>query len=340
MRTLVIAPGRGSYGRSSLGSLQNLTGEAADIVAACDTYRASQGLPTVTELDAEPTFRGTRHVAGEHASLLTFASSLVDLSKLNRDKHEIVGVVGNSMGFYTALAATGALPLEDAIRLVDTMGSYQKGNVIGGQILYPITNLNWEPDDSLSAAVDEALAQVAGAYLSIRLGSYVVLGGTSTACKELLAILPKESRGSKEFPLQLPLHSAFHTPLLSDAAQQAVAELGDLRFAAPNLPLINGFGMVYRPLHTHPATLSHYTLGPQVKDTFDYTVAIRSALRHCGPELVVTLGPGNSLGGPTAAIMVQEGWMGSRSRAEFEEAQKTNPTLLSFGITKQQESLV
>jgi hypothetical protein len=55
------------------------------------------------------------------------------------------------MGFYTALHAAGALELLEAARLVETLGHYQAGRVIGGQLVYPLV------DDEGLARAGEAL---------------------------------------------------------------------------------------------------------------------------------------------------------------------------------------
>lgn len=341
MRTLIVAPGRGSYGRDSLGSLQNLTGDAADIVAQCDAHRAARGLPTVTQLDAEEKYRGSLHVAGEHASILTFAASLVDLALLNTDKFEAVGVVGNSMGFYTALAATGALSLDDAITLVETMAALQTKNVIGGQLLYPVVDADWQPDPTTLSAVHNAIDTIPGVYLSIRLGSYVVLGVAKESIKALMAMLPPQTRGARTFPVQLPLHSAFHTPLMADSSALAFQKLAHLAFQQPRMPLIDGRGIVHRPLSTDTDALLEYTLGHQVIATFDLTTALTTALQHCAPDCVVTLGPGNAMGGPTAATLVQAKWRGARTRTDLDTLQNSkNPLLLSFGIRPQRKQLI
>jgi hypothetical protein len=81
--------------------------------------------------------------------------------------------------------------------------------------------------------------------------------------------------------------------------------------------------------------LASYTLGHQVTEPYDFTKSLRTALRHLGPEVVVLLGPGNSLGGPSARILVWEGWRGWRDRDAFDEAQTEDPFLLSFGVSLQ-----
>jgi acyl transferase domain-containing protein len=344
-RALVVCPGRGSYDRSSLGQLANRSASARAIIDACDRWRSEHGRPTVSELDAAESFRTTRHVAGEHASLLTFACSLADLAELDPERFEVVGVTGNSMGWYTALAAAGALSTVEAIRLVDTMGAYQAGHIIGGQILYPVTDADWTTSSELSDHVEAALQAVTAeghvAEWSIRLGGFAVLGADAIGIKRLLQLLPPVERGSRTFPMQLPLHSAFHTSLMSETSERARAELGDLDVTAPRVPLIDGRGLVHRPRWARPSDLLDYTLGHQVVRTYDFTLAVRAALRHAAPDVVIALGPGNSLGGPLARILAAEGWRGARGRQGFEAVQAAGPPLLSsFGLPPQRRTLV
>jgi [acyl-carrier-protein] S-malonyltransferase len=334
LRTLIVCPGRGSYDRTSLGQLQARSDKANQVIAACDAWRSTHGRPTVTELDAATTFQSRLHVAGENASLLTFACSLADLADLS-PQHEVVGVIGNSMGFYTALAASGALSLDDAIALVDTMGAYQENNVIGGQLLYPITDEAWRPDPALIAAVDAALAD---GYLSIDLGSYAVLAGSEAQLKAMEARLPKIDRGTRVFPARLPLHSAFHTPLLQSASDRALAELA-LDWRAPRVPLIDGRGRIFRPTWADPVEIAEYTLTTQVVDTYQFATSVRTALHHLAPDRVVVLGPGNSLGAPLAAIAVQAHWRGVQDRAALDAIAAQVP-LASFGVSKQRPALV
>lgn len=342
-RALLVCPGRGSYDRASLGTLKGRSPAAQRIIAACDARRAATGQPTVSEMDAEATFRGSLHVAGEHASLLTFACSVADAAELARDRYEVVGVAGNSMGWYTALAVAGALPLEDAVELVDTMGAYQRDNVIGGQIMYPLTDEAWRPDPALAEAVEQGLAQVSSeghvAEWSIQLGGFAILGADKPGTQRLLAVLPPVQRGDRTFPVQLPLHSAFHTSLLQATSERARGELAHLRFRAPSVALVDGRGKVHRPLTADAEELRDYTLGHQVVRPYDFTTSIVTALHATAPDVIVALGPGNSLGGPLARILTTDGWGGPRTKPEFEAAQRAEPTLLSFGVSRQRSLL-
>jgi malonyl CoA-acyl carrier protein transacylase len=260
---------------------------------------------------------------------------------LDRARFEVVGVCGNSMGWYTALAASEALSTEDAVRLVDTMGWYQRDAVIGGQSMYPAWDADGRsvPGDVARTTLARARAAGLAAFLSIDLGSHLVLAGDEAGLSFLEAELPKIEAGDRVFPARLPLHSAFHTPLLAPASHRAKAEL-DLDFHAPTVPLIDGRGFVFRPTWAHPQGLREYTLGAQVTTPYDFRLGLLAALRHTGADVVVVLGPGNSLGGPIARVLVAEGWRGLRDKAAFERAQAEDPALLSFGVSTQRATLV
>jgi len=342
LRALVLCPGRGSYQREQLHSLAGLSSPA---VAAFDAVRAAAGQPGVTELDAAERFSPRLHVAGEHASALTAAISLADLDQLDPDKVQVVGVCGNSMGWYTALGYAGALPLADCARLVDTMGAWQAAGehgVVGGQLVYPLTDARWRLDPALLVAVQAAVAAIPDLYWSIRLGSQAVLGGTEDALAAARERLPtQQGGGGLEFPLRLPLHSAFHTPLMAPTAARAARELGELGWRAPALPLIDGTGRTWRPRWADPSALRDYTLGAQVTETFDLWATLKAGLGELGPAVVILPGPGSNLGGAVAQVMIDTGWQGLRDKDDFIDRQRgERPVLLSLRWPDQRKRAV
>ena len=89
-------------------------------------------------------------------------------------------------------------------------------------------------------------------------------------------------------------------------------------------------------MHARPlAQLDHQVVRP-----YHFTKSIVTALHATAPDVVVVLGPGNSLGGPLARILVGDGWGGPRTKEDFEAQQRAAPTLLSFGVSKQRAVLV
>jgi len=246
---------------------------------------------------------------------LTFACTAVDLAAIARDRIDIVGATGNSLGFYSALYATGALDLEGAARLIETLGHYQAGNVIGAQLMYPVADDQWRRSPALAAAVDAALDHP-GVHVSIRLGGTIVLGTDADGLAHARRVLPAIERGGMRYPVQLPLHSAFHTPLMGPTAERARRDLADLALRSPSITLIGGDGTVHRPWAS-PAALRDYTLGPQLVEPFDFERAIATAVGELGPDVVVLPGPGDSLGSAVAQVLIAERWRGLSDRAGF-----------------------
>ncbi len=325
-RVIVVCPGRGSYSRELLGSLSR-----TPRVEAANAFRAALGRPTPSEMDAAQAYASRLHVAGENASILTMACTLADADQL--DGVEVCCVIGNSMGWYTALAVAGARLLQDVLTLVETMGQDQAGNVLGGQVLYPLVDADWRPRPS--PELDAALREVPDLHWSIRLGGQAVIGGTNEALAELSRRLPPRKVGERDAPMQLPLHSAFHTPLLASTSARAKLDLAGLGWKAPDVPMVDGHGVIHRPRWADPSAIREYTLGAQVVEPYDFGLSLRVALREYAPDAVVLLGPGGNLGGATAQAMITEGWKGVHDKASFQALQAEAPFVVSMARPEQ-----
>jgi len=336
-RALVLCPGRGSYSRSELGTLVDRESTFLDVF---DAHRAALGRPTVRELDAAERYSARMHIAGEHASILTAGYTLSDVEQIDAERFDVVGVCGNSMGWYTALVAAGALSAEDGARLVETMGAFQAGNVIGGQLLYPVTDEDWRPDPTLQDAVDRVVAGNPDLHWSIRLGGQAVLGGSDAALKAATAQLPALERGAARFPLKLPLHSAFHTPLLVTTRHNAGPALDALDWRSPRTPLVDGQGSVWAAEWGDPDGIRDWTLGDQVDCCFDFSTMVETALGELGPDVVILPGPGSNLGGAVAQVMIRLGWQGIDSKAAFLARQASDPIVLAMGRPDQRPLVV
>ena len=281
-------------------------------------------------MDAREKFSSKFHIRGEHASSLTAAISLADLDQIHAEEFEICGAIGNSMGWYTALGYAGALSMTDCATLIETLGQYQENNIVGGQIVYPLVDDNWHIDPDKLQAVENAVSEIPDLYWSIRLGGQAVLGGTEQALAAAIEKLPEHILGTHTFPLRLPLHSAFHTPLMEDTSLRAKDDLRNLHWQAPRIPMVDGSGQIWRPFHADTRALRDYTLGEQVVAPFDLKAAIRTALRNLAPDVVILPGPGSNLGSAVAQTMIMEGWCGISSRDDFIQRQNGDPILLSM----------
>jgi len=332
-RALLVFPGRGSYTSASLGSLD----PDHPLVRQAEEIRAGYDLPPLLSLDAAGAFEPRVHLTPANASPLIYLVSLLDAATLPSEAEPVVAV-GNSLGWYTALAASGALSFEDGFRLVQEMSLLQEAPLPaggpGGQVIYPLVGADWRPDPALEDTVIEALrgADDAGAtvYPSIDLGGYAVLAGNEAGVAALLERLPPMRIGERQYPLRLALHGPYHTPLLEHVAAEARERLGTLGWRRPHIALVDGRGARWSPWSTDPLALRAYTLGEQVTTPFDFATAVRVALREWAPDLLVLPGPGNTLGGICGQILVREGYRRIRSRADFEEVQRSSPLILSM----------
>lgn len=341
-RVVVICPGRGTYNKEELGYLQRLHSDKVEIVDTIDAYRKIKQQVSVHELDSAQQYNMRTHTAGENASALIYACAISDFQSINKDEYEIVAVTGNSMGWYIALAAAGALNPQSAIELINTMGSMMSEGLIGGQMIYPITDENWTADKQSLELIKQALIDVnteqdCEVYESIKLGGYVVFGGNKKGLKSLEKILPKMF---DRYPMNLFNHAAFHTPLLNDTSSKAKSLLAPSLFSIPKLPLIDGLGHIWQPYSCDTQALYDYTLGRQVCDTYDFTKAIEVAVKEFAPEKLIILGPGATLGGAVAQSLIQHEYLGLQNKKDFISLQKKDPFILAMGLEEQRKLVI
>lgn len=330
-RAAVAFPGRGSYGPGSLGSLP----PDHPWVARADELRADDGVSPLSEVDAAGSFMPALHLRPSNAWPLTFLVSLLDAERI-ADDHEVVVVVASSIGWYTALAASGALEFDDAFRLVQQMAIAAEEPLedaeAAAELVYPLIDDAWERDDARPGLIDAALTDAGdGAARALELGSYSVIAGTADAVERVGAALPPVTMGGRSYPLRLASADAWHTPLRARSAAGAAARLGDLRWERPRVPIVDGRGVRFTPLSADPARLAEQSLVGHAEAPYDFARAFRVALREYAPDVVLLPGPGATLGTACAQLIVAEGYRGIRSRTELETVQAgPSPLLLSM----------
>ena len=338
-RVIVVAPGRGCYNKDELGYLKRFHSDKTDFIAGVDEYRTENKQRSIAELDGLSKYSFKLHTPGENASALIYACAYGDFLNIDRDKYEIVAVTGNSMGWYIALALSGVLPPESAIQVINTMGSMMETGLIGGQIIYPEIDENWQVDPSKSDLLDhivEDVNQQAGCelYTSIYLGGYRVLAGNEAGLKLAEEKLPQLD---DRYPMRLYNHGAFHTPLLKEVSKRGFELLDDDLFERPDIPLVDGQGNIWSPYYCDLGALRDYTFGHQVTETYDFSKAVEVAVKEFAPDKVIVLGPGNTLAGPVAQELIKHHWFDWKSKQDFADAQMKEPLLMAMGHEKQRE---
>jgi [acyl-carrier-protein] S-malonyltransferase len=317
---VLLCPGRGSYTKDELGFVGRTIrpGPVVEALRTADEWRRSQGRQALSEIDGADRFRPGLHLDGENAAELIYFGTMAHLDAL-RERYDIVAVAGNSLGWYTALAAGGALDATSGWRRVATMAALQK-QVAGGQVLMTNVDEQWRRDDDLVRATAQVLKdtrQLGDEHYcdhSIHLGGHVVLAGTEAATQQLLARLPKVKVGEREFPFRLAGHGPFHTKLCQSTSAQATSMLAELPVTMPWCHLIDGFGNVHSPWSADPRELLRYTTKEQVLETYDFSASVRTAMREFQPDVLLCAGPGTSLRAPVGHCVLREGWRGLRDK--------------------------
>jgi [acyl-carrier-protein] S-malonyltransferase len=333
---VVIAPGRGTYNQTELGYLARHHSEFSTL-KDFDAFREANGQTTVSALDQAERFSAATHTRGDNASPLIFACGLADFGAINRARFDIIGVTGNSMGWYTALACAGALDPMAGFRVANTMGTLMQEHMIGGQLIYPFVDDDWREipgqRDNLFAKVEDINARADHILdLSIDLGGMLVLAGNEAGLSAFQRNVPPIQ---DRFPMRLKNHAGFHTALQTPVSTLGFSALPGSLFQQPKLPLIDGRGAMWFPHETDTAALYDYTLGDQVTKSYDFTAAVRTAARELMPDVFIVLGPGKTLNGATAQALIRCGWRGMQSKADLTEAPADQPRILSMGMTDQ-----
>ena len=233
---MIACAGRGVVWRRQPGL------PAADhpAVERAESLRREYGLEPLLELDGAATFDPLRHLRPANASALIFMVTLLDAERSAED-HDVAVVIGNSLGWYSALAIAGALSFDDAFRLVQEIALLQEEPLpdggSGGQVIYPLTDADWLPVPDLRAAVagvvDEHGTATAPAA-STRASTWAPTPSwpaTMPGSPTLIDRLPPVKIGERLFPLRLAMHGPYHTPLVEHVAAGAAERLAGLALA-------------------------------------------------------------------------------------------------------------
>ncbi|NUU64485.1 ACP S-malonyltransferase [Paenibacillus agri] len=143
-------------------------------------------------------------------------------------------VAGHSLGEYSALVAAGVLSYEDAVRLVRLRGRFMEEAVPGGQgAMAAVLGAERDALAELCRSISEGTGLVELANVNCP-GQIVVSG--SQAGVESVVQRVKEAGGKRAIPLEVS--GPFHSSLMKEAADRLAAELKNITFNAPSVPVV------------------------------------------------------------------------------------------------------
>ncbi len=324
-RVVLVLPGRGSYTERTMGQLD----PKHRWVIAAENLRAELGLDSLLELDGAERFSPARHLRPAHVSPLIYLRTMLDVAKV-REQHDVAAIVGNSMGWYTALATGGSLSFEDGFRLVQKMSMLQEEHgAVGGQLVYPLVDDDWQRMPEREATVEALVAANPDRlFHSIHLGGQAVLAGTREGLAAASKALEPVQQGRITYPLRLAQHGPYHTPLVEQTAKAARGFARDLYFEQPEIELIDGLARRHTPWGADTKELRNYTFGAQITGTYDFTRSVEVALCEHAPDRLIATGPGNTLGGICGQILIHLRWRGITNKDAFQDIQESDYAIL------------
>lgn len=202
------------------------------------------------------------------------------------DDLDIVAVAGHSVGEYAAAVAAGALQPADAMRLV-----IERGRAMAAMRDGTMCALIGIDVDAATAACDEAQRETGEIVVVANHnapGQLVVSGSTAGVDAAAKIAL---SRGARR-AIPLNVSGAFHSPLMTSAAQRFETGLDSTALSDPHPPVVcNVDGH-----DVHTAAELRERLRAQLTSPVRWIDCVRR-LVELGAETLVEVGPGNVLSG-------------------------------------------
>jgi len=147
-------------------------------------------------------------------------------------------VAGHSLGEYSALAAAGALSIEDAARLLRIRGdAMQKAVPVGEGAMAALIGLDFAQAALVAtqAASDLYLRGAICQAANDNGGGQVVISGSKAAVERAMELA--KAKGAKRAIL-LPVSAPFHCALMQPAADAMAAALAPILIKTPAPPLV------------------------------------------------------------------------------------------------------
>ena len=283
-RVALVFPGQGSQAAGMGADLLEVAPapELLDVAAGAgiDLRRALAG----DEEGLRPT------EAAQPALLLVESVLAVRLGSVTPGV-EVVGVAGHSVGEYAALVAAGVLEPAVAMRLVAARGRAMAAMREGG-----MTALLGASEEVATAICAEVSASGCGVVVVANLNGpgQVVISGERAAL-DAAAALARERGVRRAMPLRVS--GAFHSPLMSVAAEEVGALIDAAPLAPAAVPVVcNVDGAPVRD----PDALRD-RLRRQLASPVRWSDCV-GGLAGLGAEVLVEVGPGSVLSGLTGRI--------------------------------------
>jgi [acyl-carrier-protein] S-malonyltransferase len=205
-------------------------------------------------------------------------------------------VAGHSLGEYTAAVASGALSLEDGMRLVSLRGKLmaesqsERPGTMAAVIGLPI--------DQLSALCEQASEAGTVAPANLNTPAQIVVSGEVAGVERLMELAQE---GGAEKVVRLQVGAAFHSELMKPTQAKMAEAMEDVQWSEPSVPMAaNASGQ----LLTSGEDI-HQALIAQIASPVLWVECVQ-ALDQAGATSYLELGSGRVLSGLVKQILGME----------------------------------
>ena len=282
-----IFPGQGSQYVGMGRSFYDAVPEARSVFEAADDA-LNEKLSTLCFEGPEEALRLT---ANTQPAILT--TSIAAWAAFRQ--HGIVPdyVAGHSLGEYSALVASGALTLPDAVRAVRARGAFMQAAVPEGQgAMAAVLGL---PAEKIRAVCDECREGEVLSVANYNEPAQTVIAGTAAAVQRATPRL-KEAGAKRIVPL--PVSAPFHCALMAPVIPQMSAVLAGMAISAPRVPVVSN---VEAQAYSDGAQVVPLLL-EQISHSVRWVDSVLEMSR-LGVSRFVELGPGRVLSGLVKRIV-------------------------------------
>lgn len=282
MSIAVIFNGQGAHYE---GMGQDFVQEFKEAEAVYEAVEMSTGYPVrqwiTTDFDA---LKETRY-----AQVAIAATSLAIFETIKNKLPAIHYMAGLSLGEYSALIASDALPIEAGFKLLQTRGEIMTAHC---KTLRETSEISMDavmkmPFEVIESVVDEVNADEKQLYIAnINSSAQVTVAGTKEATTEFKT-LAREQGFKRIMPLKV--EGPFHTPYMAPVCDPFSEALKQVPFREMEVPVVSNTTVAPHTTEEVRELLVRHLVEPvRWKETIDYLVAE-------GVTKVIQIGPGKTL---------------------------------------------
>lgn len=205
------------------------------------------------------------------------------LSQALGNQFEVGGMVGLSLGEYSALMASGKLNYQDGMAALKDRAIYMQEDAD-------------ENPSMMGAAMNpdiEKLEAICAEIADVTIANYntpkqVVLGGTTTGVKEAMAAI--ENQGAAKRVVPLKVSGAFHTPLFINSSQKMGKRLENITFENTDTQVISN--TTVKPFETEKIA---QILEAQIVNPTHFGDCLQYLIDNENINATLEIGPGQTL---------------------------------------------